>query len=676
MTSRAETRFAARSPRLGAAILGLALAFGGAGGLSPAMAQDGAPMFPALADHVGDVAQLTIQNRRYEIVLELRDGVWVAADRGDYPVLPDLVPQTLTALAALRQFEVRTEDPALFDQLDVVGPGPDTEDVYVKAVAANGDVLAEAIIGQPTAITAPPPRSGTLLRRVDENIVWLAEGGFFVPNLFYQWFDQLLGVPGRDVARVTVSAGATLQFDAMKVDFATGDYELVFVDRAAVGNVPVEGATTEDNVVRAIAQALLATGLDNAAPRESITFPSNARTVQFETQTGLTVIFRVMTQKGAGTWVSIDATAAPGGTAAEMAATITTETQRWVFQLPESRITGLTRPITDMVLLPPAEPADGIPPYASVAFPERRLPLFEAADATQTTCTVSYQWRSSIRPRGPAAGSRSRPGISSAGTESVMRNTGRIFAGLGLGVAMMAAGMGSSAAQTPAGVHNVVLVHGAWADGSGWRGVYDLLVAAGYTVAMVQNPLTSLADDVAAVDRVLARMDGPTILVGPSYGGAVITEAGDDPKVVGLVYVAAFVPDVGESPFGLLAGGPPPPIEVGADGFAFLNRDAFIHAFAAGLDPAFAAFLADVQIPIAVGPAGSAPLTVAAWHDKPSWYVVSANDQIIPPDAQRMMAGRAGATVVEQAGAGHIAFVVEPQLAADTIMQAAVAATP
>lgn len=233
-----------------------------------------------------------------------------------------------------------------------------------------------------------------------------------------------------------------------------------------------------------------------------------------------------------------------------------------------------------------------------------------------------------------------------------------------------------AAAAQPAGAHNVVLVHGAWADGSGWRGVYDILVANGYTVSVVQNPLTSLADDVDAVDRVLARQDGPTILVGHSYGGAVITEAGDHENVAALVYVAAFAPDVGESTFGLLAGGPPPPIEVSADGFAFFQRDAFIVAFASGLDPTLAAFLADVQIPISVEGAGAAPLTVAAWHDKPVWYVVATDDHIIPPDAQRQMAARAGATIVDHVGAGHIGWVVEPQIVADTIMQAATTITP
>ncbi len=243
-----------------------------------------------------------------------------------------------------------------------------------------------------------------------------------------------------------------------------------------------------------------------------------------------------------------------------------------------------------------------------------------------------------------------------------------------IGAAVLGATAGTAAlAQAPAGITNVVLVHGAWADGAGWKGVYDILVSHGYSVSIVQNPLTSLADDVAATDRVLSRLTAPAILVGHSYGGAVITEAGDHENVAGLVYVAAFAPDAGESTFGLLAGGPQPPIEVSADGFAFFLRDAFIPAFASGLDPALAAFLADSQVPISVQAAGLAPLTVAAWRSKPSWYLVAADDLIIPPDAQRQMAGRAGATVVEAPG-GHINFVVAPEAAAALIEQAAMAA--
>jgi pimeloyl-ACP methyl ester carboxylesterase len=222
--------------------------------------------------------------------------------------------------------------------------------------------------------------------------------------------------------------------------------------------------------------------------------------------------------------------------------------------------------------------------------------------------------------------------------ENTMSHTLKLLAGAAALATAFAAGPAVSAP-----IKNVVLVHGAWADGSGWKPVYDILVKDGFNVSIVQNPLTSLADDVAAVDRVLARQDGPVILVGHSYGGAVITEAGDDPKVAGLVYVEAFAPDVGESTFGPLPkDAPPPPIEPAADGFAFFNKDAYVVAFADSVDPETAKFMAASQVPIAIVEAGSVPLTVAAWKTKPSWYQVGAQDLIIPPDAQRQMAGRAG----------------------------------
>lgn len=218
-------------------------------------------------------------------------------------------------------------------------------------------------------------------------------------------------------------------------------------------------------------------------------------------------------------------------------------------------------------------------------------------------------------------------------------------------------------------VKNIVLVHGAWADGSGWKGVYDILKDRGYNVSIVQNPLTTLADDVAATDRVLARQDGPVLLVGHSYGGSVISEAGDADNVVGLVYLAAFVPDVGESPFGLLPqSDAPPPFTPSADGFLFLNEDAFLNAFAP--DVAGKEFLEASQVPIALV-AGMGEQTVGAWKSKPSWYLLSADDHIIPPDVQRMMSKRAGSTVVERPGGSHLDFVANPAAAADLIDQAA-----
>jgi pimeloyl-ACP methyl ester carboxylesterase len=247
------------------------------------------------------------------------------------------------------------------------------------------------------------------------------------------------------------------------------------------------------------------------------------------------------------------------------------------------------------------------------------------------------------------------------------------FGALIAAVACVLAACASTGAQetspTPSGVRNIVLVHGAWADGSGWRGVHDTLRARGYNVSVVQNPLTSLDDDVAAVDRVLARQDGPVLLVGHSYGGVVITEAGDAPNVVGLVYVAAFAPDVGESVLRLIEGGPPAPIQPSTDGFLFFDPAIFPQAFAQDLTPEQGAFLAASQIPPA-GAAFGAPVSQAAWKSHPSWYVVATEDHIIPPDAQRQMAGRANATVVEIAGS-HAVFISQPDAVADAIDSAA-----
>ncbi|WP_245749741.1 alpha/beta fold hydrolase [Palleronia marisminoris] len=221
-------------------------------------------------------------------------------------------------------------------------------------------------------------------------------------------------------------------------------------------------------------------------------------------------------------------------------------------------------------------------------------------------------------------------------------------------------------------IRNIVLVHGAFADGSGWRGVYDNLTARGYAVSIVQNPLTSFADDVAATQRVLNRQDGPVILVGHSYGGSVITEAGSHPSVGGLVYVAAFAPEIGQSTLDQYAKIPPPPNflpEEQSDGFAYLNADLFRAGFAADSDEADAAFLRDAQVPIAMA-ALAAPVTVAAWMTKPSWYVVATEDGAIAPDLLRSTARRIGAETTEVPGS-HVVFLTQPEAVADVIDAAA-----
>jgi pimeloyl-ACP methyl ester carboxylesterase len=220
---------------------------------------------------------------------------------------------------------------------------------------------------------------------------------------------------------------------------------------------------------------------------------------------------------------------------------------------------------------------------------------------------------------------------------------------------------------------SIVLVHGGFVDGSGWQGVYDALKNKGYNVAIVQNPTISLAGDVAVTKRTIAAQDGPVILVGHSYGGVVITEAGNDPAVAGLVYIAAFAPDQGESVQSLIQNPPPgapvPPILPAQDGFLLLDRNEFAASFAADVEPETAAFMADSQVPWGVE-ALSGAVTEPAWTVKPSWYLVSTEDRMIPPDAQRSMAKRAGSEVVEVKGS-HAVYVSQPVAVADLIEHAA-----
>src|ERR1700680_110867 len=224
-------------------------------------------------------------------------------------------------------------------------------------------------------------------------------------------------------------------------------------------------------------------------------------------------------------------------------------------------------------------------------------------------------------------------------------------------------------------IRNVVLVHGAWADGSGWKGVYDILVKDGYNLSIVQEPETSFKDDVAATKRVLAQQDGPCILVGHSYGGAVITEAGADSSVAGLVYIAAHMPDVGENeadygkrfPSDLSKSGA---IKKTADGFTYLDPAQFHEYFAADLSVEQAAFMARSQVPNAADNF-KAVITTPAWREKPSWMVVAGADRTISPDLERFYAKRAHSHTVEVAGASHSVYVSHPKEVAAVIEEAA-----
>lgn len=226
-------------------------------------------------------------------------------------------------------------------------------------------------------------------------------------------------------------------------------------------------------------------------------------------------------------------------------------------------------------------------------------------------------------------------------------------------------------------IKNVVLVHGAFADGSGWRRVYDLLTARGYRVSIVQNPLTSFADDVAATTRVLDAQDGPAILVGHSWGGTVITEAGVHPKVAGLVYVSALIPDAGETSGQQYEGFAATPefiIDVDDSGFGVLNRDAFRAGFAADVSEADAMFLADSQVPVNMAVFGE-EVSVAAWRDKPSWAVIATEDKAFDQAMLQHMASRSGADVTTVPGS-HALFITQAETVADVIVAATRSTSP
>jgi pimeloyl-ACP methyl ester carboxylesterase len=229
--------------------------------------------------------------------------------------------------------------------------------------------------------------------------------------------------------------------------------------------------------------------------------------------------------------------------------------------------------------------------------------------------------------------------------------------------------------MTATHIRNIVLVHGGFVDGSGWEGVHRILTGKGYNVTIVQNPTTTLADDVAVTKRAIAAQDGPVLLVGHSYGGVIITEAGNDPKVKALAYIAAFAPDAGESVSSLIANPPPgapvPPILPPRDGFLFLDRDKFAASFAADVKPGQAAFMADSQVPWGVDALVGA-VAQPAWRTKPSWYLVATEDQMIPVSSQRAMAERAGCVITE-VSAGHSVYVSRPEAVATLVAQAAAA---
>lgn len=333
-------------------------------------ARGGALMFPELADNMSSVTEVRIEARRYQLTLHKSGDQWVAVDRGEYPVRSEPIQQLLTAMAQVTEYEPRTDNPERYADIDVAGPGAEgaSEDMRFVAQTADGTVLADAIVGAPSRSIGN--RSGTFIRRTDEERTWLATGAVFFPNFLPDWFDALFSVPGPDVGRVTIYSGETMQLDAVKVSFETGDYELEYLD-PAFQRPRVEA---DDNAIRNLAQAIVSTTFDDAVPRENITVPADARKVVFQTRQGL-ILGITLIPDGERTLVTYDVSAVPGSEAEADAATIRARVENFAFQLPPGRIITLSRDINALVRVPPEPTNIPLGPGQQAPTPQTPGPL-------------------------------------------------------------------------------------------------------------------------------------------------------------------------------------------------------------------------------------------------------------------------------------------------------------
>lgn len=352
---------AATATRLAAASFGAAMTFGVL--TASAAAQDTAtPMFPLLAARAAEVAEVTIQGRRYALDLRIaEDGAVVDASRGYYPTRIDLVMRLVENLVAFQQVSIATDEPRRYGFFDVQGPSPNEEDVYIKVVARNGDVLADAIIGAATVIP-DTNRSATAVRNIDEAEVWFTTGFITMPQQLSAWFDPVLQLPGRDVSRIVVSEGGVMLVDAVKQDFATGAYAIAYIDpRVLPPGTPAEGIPADDNALRSLAQSVVGVVFELTVPRDTIRVPENARTVRYETTAGYAVEV-TLAPDGETTWVLFDASVLDGApaTAQAIADQISARTANWAFRIPVIALASLLRSPAALYVAPPID--FGAPP--------------------------------------------------------------------------------------------------------------------------------------------------------------------------------------------------------------------------------------------------------------------------------------------------------------------------
>ncbi|MCC6736542.1 MAG: hypothetical protein IT534_10515 [Bauldia sp.] len=322
-------------------------------GRDRAVAVGGGPMFPDFAERTADVVQVAVTTPRYSVTLERRGDSWVALELGDYPARTAPVAEVLAALATMTTVDPKTDNPDWYDFIGVGAPGGDdpAPGLRVTARAADGSTLADGIFGHRSTSIGYTRVGGTFVRRADEAGAWLVEGQMNVPGFLSEWFDQIVHVTGGEIARVSITEGGRLMFDAAKVDFATGRYQLTYVDPAA----GPPRSTTDDDSIRSMTQALASTSFDGARPRDSVTFGPDARIIRFTTEPGL-VLTLVVGEADGTVWVAYTAEAPAGTPAADTARGITERTGNWVFRLPDYRIAGLTQPLSRLIIPPETPP--------------------------------------------------------------------------------------------------------------------------------------------------------------------------------------------------------------------------------------------------------------------------------------------------------------------------------
>ena len=312
----------------------------------------GGLMFPELAERMAEIDTLTIVGPQYAISVKREaDGQWVAVDRGNYPVNGAPVDQLVAGLAELVEYEQKTDTPELYADLGVEGPGEGRDDVQVTITADDGDVLVDAVLGYAAQSIGRHTRGGMFVRRVDEDRVWLAEGAARPPAFEADFFGQLFNIPGPTVGRVQILAGDTLLFDAIKVDFDTGDYELEYLDPS----IGPANAVAADSAVRNMSQAIVSVSFRNVRAVEDVTVAPDARTVRYVTQDGLSLSVTLADADGV-TYVIFAADAAPGSAAEAQAAEIAAATDGFAFELPPGRYITLERSVSELFTIP-AEPA-------------------------------------------------------------------------------------------------------------------------------------------------------------------------------------------------------------------------------------------------------------------------------------------------------------------------------